>query len=155
MTKTELEEKIKNVESVWCLYQSHKEIELLHLCKESTYKFEEVNYISGGTELCLVINYDWYYPLEYLFKTKFEAEHYLNHADVERVEKLPFLTWEEFNEKKSFTFTTRNGNRIKMYIANNKIVIYKGFRNNKEYEKTEQGFYKAYDECKKLFLGQL
>ena len=94
MTKTELEEAIKNRESVWCLYQSHKEIELLHFYKENTYKFEEVNYIGGGTELCLVINYDWYYPLKYLFKTKAEAEHYLHHANVTRTEQLPFLTWE-------------------------------------------------------------
>lgn len=97
---------------------------------------------------------EYYANIKDVFKTKAEAEHYLNHADVERVEKLPFLTLEEFNEKKSFTFTTRNGNRIKMYISNNKIVIYKGFRNNKEYENTKQGFYKAYDECKRLFLGE-
>ena len=162
MTKTELEEAIKNGESVWCLYQSHKEIELLHFYKENTYKFEEVNYIGGGTELCLVINYDWYYPLKYLFKTKSEAKHYLHHANITRTEQLPFLTWEEFLEERYFGFYSIYNEWIDVYVTNgletNKLIITienatkEEFINN--YDLTEENFYKAYDECRKLFLGE-
>lgn len=98
MTKQEIEKAIKNGESVWCLYKSKKQIEQFHFFKDIDYKFKDFNYLDGDKEPCLVVNYDWYYPLKYFFKTQAEAEHYLHHANITRTETLPFLTWEEFLE---------------------------------------------------------
>ena len=182
MNKTELEEKIKNGESVWCLYQSHKEIEEMYFSKENKYKFMEVKYIDGGTELCLVVNYDWYYPLKYLFKTKAEAEHYLHHANVTRTETLPFLTWEDIVIKmknmESFGLN-RNDRVLARIITKDSIYYFKlcksldlfTFQLKEIYigndlceeiksrfpislgKATEENFYKAYDECVRLFRG--
>ena len=155
MTRQEIKNAINNGESVWCLYIAHKEIEELYLSKNNKYKFEDENYLDGGKEVSLVINYDWYYPLKYLFKTKAEAEHYLHHANVTRTEQLPFLTWEEFNEKGGFDFIGKNLNRYEIIINtyNNKISIYENDEIIKNYDLTEANFYKAYDECVRLFKG--
>ena len=125
---------------------------------ENKYKFMDVKYIDGGTELCLVVNNDWYYPLKYLFKTKAEAEHYLHHANITRTETLPFLTWEEFdNGDKLIRFKSKNGACCKLEGYFNKDTN-SGFidvvRNghclfSEDY--TEENFYKAYDECVRLF----
>lgn len=154
MTKQELEEKIKNGESVWCLYQSHKEIEEMYFSKENKYKFMEVKYIDGGTELCLVVNYDWYYPLKYLFKTKAEAEHYLHHANVSRTETLPFLTWEEFKEQKYIKFISADNIDCMLQLVDNGIKISLIANRVKYFEATEANFYKAYEECVRLFKGE-
>ena len=34
------------------------------------------------------------FPIKALYKSQAEAEHYLNHANITRIETLPFLTWE-------------------------------------------------------------
>ena len=161
MNKTELEEKIKNGESVWGLYQSHKEIEEMYFSKENKYKFMDVKYIDGGTELCLVVNNDWYYPLKYLFKTKAEAEHYLHHANVKRTEQLPFYTFSEIaKDEKNFkmgkTYTLIEDKNFvldinKSYVS--QIVLYTG-KEKYSWNFNEANFYKAYDECVRLFKGE-
>lgn len=162
MNKTELENAIKNGESVWCLYIAHKEIEELYLSKNNKYKFEDENYLDGGKEVSLVINYDWYYPLKYLFKTKAEAEHYLHHANIVRTEELPFLTWEEFVKNKKFYFYDASFVLSKLSINDEKIVLSQApdsgewdiLKPIKEWDLTEANFYKAYDECVRLFRGE-
>ena len=155
MNKTELEEKIKNGESVWGLYQSHKEIEEMYFSKENKYKFMDVKYIDGGTELCLVVNNDWYYPLKYLFRTKAEAEHYLHHANITRTVQLPFLTWEEFLEKEVIIFTTKKYETAMLGLLNNKLILtIRGESSYNYWDLTEENFYKAYDECVRLFRGE-
>lgn len=96
MTREEIKKVIDNSESVWCYYCSDKSIEEIYFSKNNKYDFKETNVLSGDKEIMLVINNDWYYPLEYFFKSKAEAEHYLHHANISRTEHLPFLTWEEF-----------------------------------------------------------
>ncbi len=159
MTREEIKKAIENGEMVWCLYQAHKEIEGLYLSKDNKYKFESENSLDGKKEVSLIINYDWYYPLKYLFKTKAEAEHYLHHANVERVEKLPFLTWEEFNEKELF-FTNKSGYPMRLCIIDTKLGKKIGlggsdghFALQQIWDLTEESFYKAYDECVRLFRG--
>lgn len=144
MTKTELEKAIKNGESVWIIgkdIQGKKKVGT-----KSLNKYDEVlnNKLNG------------FWNLNKIFKTKSEAEHYLNHANVKRVEKLPFLTWEDFLKEKRFEFIDDFGKRYSLRIYGNKILL-------EEYESdgwflmddlTEENFYKAYDECVRLFKGE-
>lgn len=91
-----------------------------------------------------------------LFKTKAEAEHYLRHANITRTEQLPFLTWEEFLKKEKFHFIDKFGNWYDLLISDNRLLlrqedtfnVYRG-------DLTEENFYKAYDECVRLFKGEL
>lgn len=136
MKREELEEKIKNGESVWVVSLGNvweikptiKDLQILPTFKD-------------------------------IYKTKAEAEHYLNHADVERVEKLPFITWEEFLKGIQLKFIACDGvSNMTLYYCDNTIYLvddeYPEF-NTTSWELTEEKFYKAYDECKKLFLGEL
>ena len=89
-----------------------------------------------------------------IIKTKAEAEHYLKHANISRTETLPFLTWEEFLEKKAIHFIDNKGIDFVLRITDNKIKLMVFFMVSKTWDLTEENFYKAYDECKKLFLGE-
>lgn len=148
MTKTELEEKIKNGESVWAIYKGQSNIYEI--------KAVEIEKVLNDTFLW---GKEYYANIKDVYKTKAEAEHYLNHANVERVETLPFLTWEEFKSGKEVIF---KGNNDKGYA----LVYNKGLNKIdlfntdgvfwgivESWQPTEENFYKAYDECKKLFLG--
>lgn len=152
MNKTEIEEAIKNGESVWCVNSALKEIIELKLNK---------NYILYSNSLQNKINCLHYF-LNELYKTKTEAEHYLNHANVKRVEQLPFVTWEEFDNGDRFIrFTGKNKENCKLegYQSDDKqtgfidiVVDGTGLENYFYYN--EENFYKAYDECVKLFKGE-
>ena len=140
MTKQELEKAIENGESVW--YITGKDVRGLKITKKDLQritKFDEV------------------------YKTKAEAEHYLHHANVTRTETLPFLTWEEFKEIGQISFI---GKDKKEYIlkkdiiwSNNKYTLVDclkifnetDFTFSKYFDYTEANFYKAYDECVRLF----
>ena len=99
MTKQEIEKAIENGESVWFADNCNEkvwEIDLNEKYKPEIY-LDQILYVYQN------INDRFKQELfiKNIYKTKAEAEHYLHHANVERVEKLPFLTWEEFNEKKN------------------------------------------------------
>lgn len=88
-----------------------------------------------------------------IYKTKAEAEHYLHHANITRTETLPFLTWEEFLEKKAIRFIDNKGIDFVLCITDNKIKLMVFFMVCKTWDLTEANFYKAYDECVRLFKG--
>ena len=159
MTREELEQAIENGESVWYIVNNElAEIDLscnLHEIKDN----ELLTWYDKNSK-------DYYthrIKLEDLYKSQAEAEHYLNHANVTRTETLPFLTWEEFNKNSlgiEFTDTIKNKYRfhivrdyrdgkdfIVLYDKNGTISI------DEEWEATEENFYKAYDECVRLFKG--
>ena len=155
MTKQELEQAIENDESMWCIYG--KEIYEIKVRNIQTICKGEIEYFDTSKALYFRTN------LLNIYKTKAESEHYLHHANVERVEKLPFLTWEEFKEIGQISFT---GKDKKEYIlkkditwSNNKytlvdclkIVNETDFTFSKYFDYTEANFYKAYDECVRLF----
>ena len=157
MNKTELENAIKNGESVWVVFNQYsyendsvKEIDWMKV--EGVELHNNYFQYFNGENLC-----GHYYEL--IFKTKAEAEHYLHHANVERVEKLPFLTWEEFKEGKELRFY--NGKyRYKMnWAVDPEIIVIKRYLDFDIDEfifnerLTEANFYKAYDECVRLFRG--
>lgn len=157
MTREDLEKAIENGETVWCYDAENNAIEELYLSKENKYKIEEINCIANSQkEFYLIINDGWIYLLSILFHTKAEAEHYLHHANVTRTETLPFLTWEEFKSGKDFKFTgkdnheylfSRTYDTIILFIINCNEILF-------SYNLTEEDFYKAYDECVRLFKGE-
>lgn len=159
MTREEIKKAIESGESVWVVFNEYsykndsiKEIDWM--------KVEGVglrdNYLQyfDGKNLC-----GHYYEL--IFKTIAEAEHYLHHANVTRTETLPFLTWEEFNKDTlGFDFTDNTGNKYRCHIVRDYrdgedfIVLYDKngtISIDEEWEATEANFYKAYDECVRLF----
>lgn len=151
MTKKELEKAIKNGESVWGIYKKTNRI-----CE---IKSSEINKIHSYT---ITWGKEYYCYIKDLFKSKAEAEHYLNHANVTRTETLPFLTWEEFLEGKEIKFNSKKSEYLMIYLAGN-ITIYKCYYDDNGFklelrifdeEATEANFYKAYDECVKLFKGE-
>ena len=162
MTREELEKAIKNGESVWCLSDIFKEPVEIKV-REHTDKFiDRLNFYcytdkNGEKREHYIDN---------LYKTKAEALHYMQHANITRTETLPFLTWEEFKEIGQISFT---GKDKKEYIlkkditwSNNKytlvdclkIVNETDFTFSKYFDYTEENFYKAYDECVRLFKGE-
>ena len=147
MNKTELEEKIKNGESVWCVYKDQSNIYEI--------KAVEIEKVLSNTFLW---GKEYYANIKDVYKTKAEAEHYLNHANISRPEQLPFLTWEELTSDimafNSFSFISEEGYKCSLFYSkkDNTIFLDKGYELF-DYEATEANFYKAYDECKRLFLG--
>lgn len=181
MTKTELEEKIKNGESVWFADNCNEkvwEIDLNEKYKPEIY-LDQILYVYQN------INDRFKQELfiENIYKTKAEAEHYLHHANVTRTETLPFLTWEDIviKMKNMESFGLNHNDRVLARIITKDSIYYFKlcksldlfiFQLKEIYigddlceeirsrfpislgEATEQNFYKAYDECVKLFKGE-
>ena len=151
MTKQEIEKAIKNGESVWVNGIEHK-LDKYYFVAE--YNNEPTLYLMT----CGYEEDDWNnYPVEAItniYKTKAEAEHYLHHANVTRTETLPFLSWEEFLEKKAIHFIDNKGIDFVLRITDNKIKLMVFFMVSKTWDITEENFYKAYDECVRLFRGE-
>ena len=159
MTKQEIEKAIENGESVW--YPKNRTIKQIDL--------KNTHPIFNGYQIDIMIEDEngWhteFYGIKDLYKTKAEAEHYLYHANITRTETLPFLTWEEFNKDTlGFDFTDNIGNKYRCHIVRDYrggedfIVLYDKSGTisvDEEWEATEANFYKAYDECARLFKGE-
>ena len=156
MTKTELEEKIKNGESVWFVDNCNEkvwEIDLNEKYKPEIY-LDQILYVYQNTN----DRFKQELFIENIFKTKAEAEHYLHHANITRVEQLPFLTWEEFLEERHLSFIGKNEIEYMLCIFGDKIDLAEHRACSsfviKEWHATEANFYKAYDECVRLFKGE-
>lgn len=169
MTKTELEEKIKNGESVWVAHRNA----VLELCPDMSVKisnsdmpdvamttFEVDNggiVIKGKTQWT-----DLFFHYDDISKNKAVAEHYAFHKNVTRTETLPFLTWEEFDKgNRLIRFIGKNGEKCKLegYQKDDKQsgfidVVVNGTGSYIDFDYTEENFYKAYDECVRLFRGE-
>lgn len=154
MTKQELEKAIENGESVWFVagnnvyefkLKNHTNRFINKIGNEEMYNYTDEN----GTDRCFLI--------KALYKTKAEAEHYLHHANITHSEQLPFVTWEEFLKEKEIEFTDKNKVLTWLYIVDNKtpnIQLENRFEKLKMWDLTEDNFYKAYDECVRLFRGE-
>lgn len=144
MTREEIKKALENGESVWLVDEEENKIEELHFYKNNMYNFDKND---------LFINKFWIYEFRKLFKTKAEAEHYLHHANVERIEQLPFLTWEEFKSGKNITFKAQDGHEFLLKAKQESIYLWWLETNNiwASWDLTEANFYKAYDECVRLF----
>ena len=153
MTKQEIEQAIENGESVW--YPKGRTIKQIDL--------KTTKPIFNGYQIDIMIEDEngWhteFYGIKYLYKTKAEAEHYLHHANISRTEQLPFITWEEFLKEIQLKFIACDGvSNMTLYYCDNTIYLvddeYPEF-NTTSWELTEENFYKAYDECVRLFKGK-
>ena len=147
MTKQEIEKAIENGESVWVALDDKVE----RLVNLEWFTDDVVKSYNMDIGVSHVITRDYF---NHLYKTKAEAEHYLHHANITRTEQLPFLTWEEFLEKKAIHFIDNKGIDFVLCITDNKIKLMVFFMVSKTWDLTEENFYKAYDECVRLFKGE-
>ena len=161
MTKQEIEKAIENGKSVWVAHRNA----VLELCPDMSVKisnsdmpdvamttFEVYN---GGIVIKRKTQWtDLFFHYDDISKNKAVAEHYAFHKNVTRTETLPFLTWEEFLEKKAIHFIDNKGIDFVLCITENKIKLMVFFMISKTWELTEANFYKAYDECVRLFRGE-
>ena len=138
MTKQELEKAIENSESVWSVETNYTTIK--KFIKEHKFDKDIIDILEPSA----------------FYKTKAEAEHYLHHANVVRTEHLPFLTWEEFKSSKNITFKAKNGHEFLLKAKQESIYLWWLDTNNiwRTWDLTETNFYKAYDECVRLFRGE-
>ncbi len=153
ITKQELEEKIAKGESVW--YADFNKVFECVLIPKNKPELKMPNYLYVYAD----DEYEYRRKLyiNRLYSTKVEAEHYLHHANIIRTETLPFLTWEEFFSIGVMTFTGTNNldyELVRDFGVYNAITIYENGNELFEYDLTEENFYKAYDECVKLFKGE-
>ena len=164
MTKQEILKAIEKGESVWWITDEYildttalKVVELVYKDKYSYIKENKVK---------LFMKSGWWreFDISSLFKTKAEAEHYLHHANITRTVQLPFFTWEEFKKKKYFCFinysdyygmdTVNKEFSLELNVSGDKIILFSyEVIPLEEWEATEANFYKAYDECVRLFKG--
>lgn len=167
MTKQELEKAIENGESVWVAHRNA----VIELCPDMSVKISnsdmpdvamttfEVD--NGGIVIKRKTQWtDLFFHYDDISKNKAVAEHYAFHKNVTRTEQLPFLTWEEFSKIniKDIEFTDK---KLNLYNLSGfgKIKLYRNIDTADEtllleLEATEENFYKAYDECVRLFRGE-
>ena len=156
MTKQEIEKAIENGESVWVANK---------YCYPYKVKLTNKHYVGVINDIkCLMLAFqneddELIDYLEYIFETKEKAQHYHDHSNITRTEQLPFLTWEEFLEEKAISFKDYEDYNVYLLLSKSKKYITLFCINfkyqNKYYELTEANFYKAYDECVRLFKGEL
>ena len=153
MTREEIKKAIENGESVWCVLLGRVE-ELKDL------KFVGV-LLRGYNKIDLFYHDITSEFFDGLYKTQAEAEHYLHHANITRTEQLPFYTFSEIaKDEKNFkmgkTYTLIEDKNFvldinKSYVS--QIVLYTG-KEKYSWNFNEENFYKAYDECVRLFKGE-
>lgn len=155
MTKQEIEKAIENGESVWFVDFDNKVKEVM--LEKTAYIKEYYVYLTTNgkyqARLKFIINR--------VCKTKAEAEHYLHHANITRTEQLPFYTFSEIaKDEKNFkmgkTYTLIEDKNFvldinKSYVS--QIVLYTG-KEKYSWNFNEENFYKAYDECVRLFRSE-
>lgn len=158
MTRQEIEKAIENGESVWVVFKENFDTR-----PNLLYEVNKQNIIVAIGDIGVfyfnkLLNRKFRASFSECFKTHLEALHYANHANISRTETLPFLTWEEFLKKKDIRFYTKDGDEVRLYITDdgNKIYVieFKPYGYLGKWNATEANFYKAYNECVKLFLGR-
>lgn len=180
ISKLELEKAIENGDSVWVAnkYCYPYEVNLTNNHYIDIADNKESLMLAHIDDVEL-IDYS-----EYIFETKEKAQHYHDHSNITRVEQLPFLTWEDIenyiSNMKHFGLN-RNDRVLARIITKDSIYYFKlckdfdlfTFQLKQTYigedlceqirdkfpvslgEATEANFYKAYDECVRLFRGEV
>lgn len=147
MTREEIEKAVENGESVWLVFEDRiyeldrsKIIDINDCCVEYYNNYHRCNLYATTSDF---------------YETEARAKHFISHCGVTRAETLPFLTWEEFCGRNILRFD--DGNHITFYLEliGGKIRLTACGRPelNKTWKATEANFYKAYDECVRLFRG--
>ena len=164
MTKQELEKAIENKDTVWyidSLYDTPKDMLLNGIYEINSYISEDV----GRVYYLKDVERNSYYRIDYIFKTQAQAKHYSYHSNIARLETLPFMTWEEFLDNGEIEFNDIFGQECLLYHNSTEIILSRKYWvdlgytkhydfSKKSYELNEANFYKAYDECVRLFRGE-
>ena len=164
MTKQEIEKAIGNGESVWVVYNTFLPYTLV-MEENLTKEYSVEPYYPKEQKWALWLKNRYICDIDRVYKTKAKAEHYLHHANVTRTEQLPFLTWEEFLDNGEIEFNDVFGQECLLYHNSTEIILSRkywvdlGYTKHydfrkKPYELNEENFYKAYDECIRLFRGE-
>ncbi len=156
MTKQDILKAIENGESVWACRNNI----VYKVALDSSWVYIENDILKWYSPVNKILGHK-YYSINELYKTKAEAEHYLHHANVTRTEQLPFYTFSEIaKDEKNFkmgkTYTLIEDKNFvldinKSYVS--QIVLYTG-KEKYSWNFNEENFYKAYDECVRLFRGE-
>lgn len=147
MTREEIEKAVENGESVWLVFE------------DRIYKLDRSKIIDIND--CYVEYYNNYHRCNLyattsdFYETEARAKHFISHCGVTRAETLPFLTWEEFLSEKRIKFRSKYNEEYELFIINSKILLRVNGTTNiiLSMDLTEANFYKAYDECVRLFRG--
>lgn len=139
--------------------------------------------IAGFVEITLFQNgLKWGFSLFDIYNNKEKAKHFAYHKNISRTEQLPFLTWEDITTLMSNMdkFGLNHNDRVLAQITTKDKIYY--FKLCKDFdlftfqlrqiyvgedmceqlkyipsislgEATEESFYRAYDECVRLFRG--
>ena len=147
MTREEIERTIENGESVWLIFDNR----VYRIDKSKIIDLNDC-YIAYYND---VYNCKLYANTSDFYKTEAKAKHHVKHYGIIRTEKLPFLTWEEFKSGKNITFKAKNGHEFLLKAKQESIYLWWLDTNNiwETWNLTEANFYKAYDECVRLFRG--
>ena len=155
MTKQEIKKAIENGESVWFADYDNKVKEVI--LEKTAYIKENYVYLTTNGKYQARLKF----IIDRVCKTKAEAEHYLHHANITRTEQLPFYTFSEIaKDEKNFkmgkTYTLIEDKNFvldinKSYVS--QIVLYTG-KEKYSWNFNEENFYKAYDECVRLFRSE-
>lgn len=145
MKREEIEKAIENGESVWLVFE------------DRIYKLDKSRIIDIND--CYVEYYNNYHrcnlyaTISDFYETEARAKHFISHCGVTRTETLPFLTWEEFLSEKRIKFRSKYNEEYELFIINSKILLRVNGTTNiiLSMDLTEANFYKAYDECVRLF----
>ena len=155
MTKQEIKKAIENKDTIWyidSLYDTPKDMLLHGIYEINSYIYEDV----GRVYYLKDVERNSYYRIDYIFKTQAQAKHYSYRSNIARLETLPFLTWEEFLKEYSFDFYSSNREWFTLYWNDADGIVLENIisiDDKKTWDLTEQNFYKAYDECVRLFKG--
>lgn len=95
------------------------------------------------------------------YETKEDAEEYLEFANIERMEKFPFIPYKEFIKFTNITFKSKDNVKMELavwYNSKDEKTIKLTELNDWNvcyFEKplTQENYHKALRVCKKLFLG--
>lgn len=157
--KNRLEELIKQGAVIYCPYYMYYDgVELDnrdYVDNEFLYIFRQVWEKQSG--------YDKF-QFKYLFETKEDAEEYLEFANIERIEKFPFVPYREFIKPTNIIFKNKDNVEMELAIWFNSEseidseTIKLTNRNDWNicyFEKplTQENYHKALRVCRKLFLG--
>ena len=96
---------------------------------------------------------------EDLFESKEDMEEYLEFANIERIEKFPYVSYEDFCKGKRMRFDGKNGFSYCCelgYINQRFVVIYKPLLDGCIFREplTRENYHKALDICVKLWKGE-
>ena len=178
MTKQEIEKAIENGESVYAVFYSktfdfvnYRSVFELHPDHTVTEYGSNIEYAIGFWEIhrgADVIDMRFYETndefcilLSRVHKSAKTAEHFAYHKDITRTETLPFVTWEEFKEGYVVNFHSKDMRKYRLIIGDfskktdiELEILAPHYSIEKTWDLTEENFYKAYDECVRLFKGE-